>query len=135
MQRSLLLPALLANGLSAGGFGARATAALPLGFEANSGQLSALAEFGLSAPGYSVELSKGTAIIRAGRSVFTLRFGGASKAPRVEAIEELPGKVHYFELGRHVREVSTYRRIAYLGIYPGIDVVYYGNDGSLEFDF
>ena len=31
--------------------------------------------------------------------------------------------------------VPNYGRVRYPNIYPGIDVVYYGNPGELEFDF
>jgi uncharacterized protein (TIGR03437 family) len=32
-------------------------------------------------------------------------------------------------------DIPTYGRVRYPGVYPGIDVVYYGNQGKLEYDF
>ena len=51
--------------------------------------------------------------------------------------KELPGKVNYI-LGNDPRRwrfgLSTYERVTYPDLYPGIDVVYYGNQKQLEFD-
>ena len=56
----------------------------------------------------------------------------------MEGVEELPGRVNYF-LGadRHKwrQNISTYRRVTYRSVYPGVDLVYYGRDGELEYDF
>jgi len=32
-------------------------------------------------------------------------------------------------------DVPNYARVSYAQVYPGTDLVYYGNDGELEFDF
>ncbi|HTX39891.1 MAG TPA: BACON domain-containing carbohydrate-binding protein [Bryobacteraceae bacterium] len=62
-----------------------------------------------------------------------------SQAPSsIEALDPLPGKVNYF-LGRDASkwhtDIATYGRIAYRNIYPKVDLVYYGNQGALEYDF
>ena len=63
---------------------------------------------------------------------------GANSAPRVEGQEELVGKVNYF-LGNNPekwrRNIPTYRKVHYKDVYPGIDMVYYGNQRELEYDF
>jgi len=63
---------------------------------------------------------------------------GASPNPAVIGEEELPTKVNYF-IGRDatkwVRNVPTYRQVRYRGVYPGIDLVYYGNRHQMEYDF
>ena len=50
---------------------------------------------------------------------------------------ELPGKVNYI-FGNDPRRwrlgLPTYERVTYGNLYPGIDVVYYGNQKQLEFD-
>jgi len=52
--------------------------------------------------------------------------------------EPLPGRANYF-VGAdplHWRlRVPTFRRVGFTGVYPGIDVLYYGHHGRLEFDF
>ena len=66
----------------------------------------------------------------------SLEFAGAGRSHAVFG-PELRGKVNYIR-GNDPRKwqlgLPTYARIAYSGIYPGIDVVYYGNQQQLEFD-
>src|SRR5438045_4244583 len=63
---------------------------------------------------------------------------GANSRSRVTGLEELPGKSNYF-IGNNPKlwrtNVSQYARVKYEGIYPGVDVVYYGNQQQLEYDF
>ncbi|MEO7725271.1 MAG: SBBP repeat-containing protein [Chthoniobacterales bacterium] len=62
----------------------------------------------------------------------------ANPAGKVTGEEELAGKVNYF-IGRDPAkwrtDVATYAKIRYEEVYPGIDLVYYGNQGQLEYDF
>jgi uncharacterized protein (TIGR03437 family) len=71
-----------------------------------------------------------------GRSL-SLRFAGGDTRARAEALEPLPGRTHYI-LGRDPRKwrtgVPQYGRVRYRDVYPGIDVVYYGAQGMLEYD-
>ena len=63
---------------------------------------------------------------------------GANATPQVEGQEELPGKVNYFignDPAKWRRNIPTYRKAYFKDIYPGIDVVYYGNQRELEYDF
>ncbi|MDA2929354.1 SBBP repeat-containing protein [Acidobacteria bacterium AH-259-O06] len=63
---------------------------------------------------------------------------GANPGPQVTGLEELPGKVNYFignDPAKWRTNVSTYAKIKYRDVYPGVDVVYYGNQGQLEYDF
>lgn len=50
----------------------------------------------------------------------------------------LPGKVNYL-LGKDPAKwrtgIPTYGKVRYQSVYPGIDLVYYGNEGQLEYDF
>ena len=63
---------------------------------------------------------------------------GASQGARGVGENELPGKVNYF-LGsdplRWRTNLPTYARVRYAGVYRGIDLVYYGNQSQLEYDF
>jgi beta-propeller repeat-containing protein len=50
----------------------------------------------------------------------------------------LPGIVNYIagnDPRRWKTGIETYGRVRYTGIYPGIDLVFYGNEDQLEFDF
>jgi hypothetical protein len=67
-----------------------------------------------------------------------LRFEGANAEPQIMATGEMPGKVNYF-IGNDPKkwhtDVPTYARVKYTNIYPGIDLVFYGNQRRLEYDF
>ena len=139
-------------------------AELPLSFEVNKGQIDDPVKFLSRGPGYDLFLtateavlriqkppvqqtdkSKGTtpantaaeAQVREG-TVLRLRMLGANATPQVEGQEELPGKIHYFngnDPAKWRRNIPTYKRAYFKEVYPGIDVVYYGKQRELEYDF
>jgi hypothetical protein len=95
-------------------------------------------------PGYTLFLTAPEAVLvlhkpsePAGRVV---RMGllGAQSQPRLVGLEELPGKVNYL-IGRDPAhwhtQVPVYAKVKYEQVYPGIDLVYYGNPQQLEYDF
>jgi hypothetical protein len=55
-----------------------------------------------------------------------------------QALDPLPGTANYI-LGKDPAKwhtnIPTYRRIQYGNVYPGVDLVYYGNQNQLEYDF
>jgi hypothetical protein len=68
-----------------------------------------------------------------------MKFVGANPSATVAGADELPGKSSYY-LGNDPKKWQTgipnYARVQYRGIYPGIDLVYHGNQGGqLEYDF
>ncbi|HEX5891174.1 MAG TPA: SBBP repeat-containing protein [Pyrinomonadaceae bacterium] len=70
-------------------------------------------------------------------TVLRLKFIGANGTPEVEGQDELPGKVNYFignDPAKWQRNVPTYKKAYFKDVYPGIDVVYYGNQQELEYD-
>ena len=71
-------------------------------------------------------------------AVLHMKLIGANPAAKVVGLEELPGKSNYF-LGKDPKKwrtnVPTYARVKYANVYPGVDVVYYGNQWQLEYDF
>ncbi|MBS1854551.1 MAG: SBBP repeat-containing protein [Acidobacteria bacterium] len=78
-------------------------------------------------------------LLRGGqRLVLETRFPGANPNPRMEGAERLSGTVNYY-LGADAAKwrtgVPRYGRVLYRGIYPGIDLAYYGTDRQLEYDF
>src|SRR6266699_7209244 len=70
--------------------------------------------------------------------VLRMKLVGANQAAKVTALDELPGKSNYF-IGSDPKkwrtDVPTYGKVKYEGVYPGIDLIYYGNQGQLEYDF
>ena len=136
---------------------------LPLSFEINKGQTDQSVKFLSRGSGYELFLTATDAVLRLRKphalrtdnprtaqtksesepevlegSVLRLRMIGANPAPRAEGQDELPGKVNYF-IGNNpekwFRNVPTYRKAYYTDVYPGIDMVYYGNQRQLEYDF
>jgi hypothetical protein len=63
---------------------------------------------------------------------------GAARKPLVSGREELPGKANYFigsDPAKWRTNVPTYAKVHYQNVYPGIDLLYYGNQRQLEYDF
>jgi hypothetical protein len=63
---------------------------------------------------------------------------GANAQARVTGLDPLPGVTHYYrgsDAAAWRTNVHTYARVRYEGVYPGIDLVYYGNQDRLEYDF
>ena len=137
---------------------------LPLTFEANQGQTDARVDFlargenytvfltpteavfALSRPGAATlqapqrNLSEGSApeATRSYRSVMRMQLVNSARDTRVQGFEELPGKVNYFRSNDSAQwrtNVRTYKRVKYTAVYPGIDLVYYGQPLQLEYDF
>ncbi len=63
-------------------------------------------------------------------TVLRMRLVGANPAPQITGREVLPGKVNYL-LGKDPSKwrtgVPTYAKVKYEAVYPGVDLVYYGN--------
>lgn len=111
---------------------------LPLYFEPNNGQTDARAEFLARGPGYVLFLDAGEAVVRGREEVVRLKFLGTKGSPEAEGLEPLPGRSSYLRGGdgsRDIRSVTQYGRVLYRGLYPGIDIAYYGKDRQLEYDF
>ncbi len=71
--------------------------------------------------------------------VLRMRLVGAERRPRVDALERLPGVVNYL-MGNDPKkwrtQIPTYAKVRFRGVYPGVDLVYYGSEsGRLEYDF
>ena len=72
------------------------------------------------------------------QATLRLRFVGKGvRTPHPKGLHKLSGKSHYF-LGNDPSNWHTnvphYARVVYEGLYPGIDLIYYGREGQLEYD-
>jgi len=71
-------------------------------------------------------------------AVVQLTFAGANPNAQVVGLDALPGTANYL-LGatrQHWRtKAPTYARVAYRGLYPGIDLAFHGQQGTLEYDW
>ena len=70
--------------------------------------------------------------------VLRMQLVRANPAARSWGLDDLPGKSNYF-LGNDPQNwrtnVPTYAKVRYQGVYRGVDLVYYGNQQQLEYDF
>ncbi len=113
---------------------------LPLAFERDGN--GAEERFVARGPGYTVGVQRGAATIglalkkEGAASIVSLEFV-RSQSTKAEPGPQLPGKVNYIHGNDPKRwriGLPTWERVRYSDIYPGIDVVYYGNQQQLEFD-
>ena len=120
-----------------------AFAKLPLSFEADQGKAAKGARF-LSRGGESSVFVTSTEMVLALRKsesrshVLRMKLAGASPNASGSGTNELPGKVNYItgsDPHRWRTDIPTYATVKYENVYPGIDVVYYGNQRQLEYDF
>jgi hypothetical protein len=117
----------------------------PLSFEPNQGQTSPGVQFLSRGDGYALALAPGEAVLnleqRPGAvATDTLRMGllGANRRAPVKGVARQPGVVSYFignDPTRWRRGIPTYSKVQYADVYPGVDLVYYGNQRELEYDF
>ncbi len=115
-----------------------ALARLPLRFEANRGQWDPAVRYAARANGYALLLTAaGPVVAFPGSQRVAIRLLDSNPAAPIEALDPLPSHTDYFlgsRDGWHTG-VPNYSRVRYGAIYPGIDVVYYGNPSRLEYDF
>ena len=71
-------------------------------------------------------------------AVMRMKLLGTNPGAKVTGTDELPGKSNYFignDPTKWRTNVPNYANVKYEGVYPGIDLVYYGNQRQLEYDF
>ncbi len=138
---------------------------LPLSFEENQGQTDARVKFLVRGNGYTVFLTKnqtttlrltapaqapalprdhasrsstGVAPPKGSDAVVRLALVGSNPHAEAEGVDLQPGRSNYFignNPARWHHNVPHYARVKYRGVYPGVDLVYYGNQGQLESDY
>ena len=112
---------------------------LPLTFEVNQGQTDERVDFLGRGRGYNIFLTATEAVFALPRApAMRMQLVGSAADPQVQGLEVLPGKVNYFrskDAASWQTKVQTFRRVKYSAVYPGIDLVYYGQSQKLEYDF
>ena len=110
---------------------------LPLGFEINHGQAAPPVRLFARGHGYGLFLTDDAALLNLPNAQLSLRWLNAQPATP-EALDELPGKSNYF-IGNDRQawrtDVPTFARARYCQLYPGIDLLFYGQRRELEYDF
>ena len=117
---------------------------LPLSFEANRGQTDPSVKFLSRGDGYALFLTADSAVFKLRASgdksaaVVRMKLAGANPGAKISGGEKLPGTVNYFignDPSKWTSNAGTFGRVNYQQIYPGIDLVYYGTQRQLEYDF
>lgn len=121
---------------------ARSYGDTPLAFELNQGQAAAGIQFLSHGAGSTVELGADRAIFTLAQKdqgnphSVTFQWLGASQLTKAAGENELAGHTNYLvgDQAHWLRGIQNYGRIRYHSIYPGVDLVYYGNHRKLEYD-
>jgi hypothetical protein len=144
---------------------ARGYGQLPLAFEANQGQADSQVRYLAHGQGYQLFLTGQEAVlslrqakaggtdtakgahlvaarrnpnVAAGTSVLRMHFDGANPMAEIAGTKLLPGKVNYFignDPTKWRTNIPSYEAVRYQGIYPGVDMLFYGREQRLEYDF
>ena len=67
-----------------------------------------------------------------------MKLEGANAPARVAGASPLPGTSNYFignDPSKWRHGIPQFARVEYQAVYPGVDLVYYGDQGQLEYDF
>jgi len=132
---------------------------IPLFFEANQGQTDSRVKFLTRGNGYTLFMTPTeTVLAESGTRVIGNKEGfgaapefksvpagalrmqliGANRAPAMRGSEELPGKLNYL-MGNDPAQwhtgVPLFSRVQTNQVYPGVDLVFHGNERALEYDF
>jgi uncharacterized protein (TIGR03437 family) len=115
----------------------------PLSFEPNQGQASPTVQFLSRGSGYALVLAPGKVVLNLQRQQpasfdsVGMTLVGASTKVIPAGLAPQPGIVNYF-IGNDPKEwrsgIRTYGKVDYAQIYPGVDLVFYGNQRQLEYD-
>lgn len=125
----------------------------PMSFEPNQGQTDKEVKFLARGQGYGLFLTPSEAVLvlhntqkstrmpgetSARAAVLRMKLLGANPKPEVAGADKLPGVINYVsgaDPSDWITGVPTFGKVKYSAVYPGVDVVYYGNQRQLEYDF
>ena len=136
---------------------------LPLNFEVNRGQVDGKVKYFSHGSGYSLYLTSTEAVLaltrpetgrvshsqgtESGRAVevdtteradvLRMKLVNANPSAEVSGVDEQSGKSNYFignDPAKWRTDVPQYARVRYNDVYPGVNLVYYGNQRQLEYD-
>lgn len=137
---------------------------VPLSFEVNQGQTDPGVKFMARAGGYLLFLTPTGAVMtlenpaahhrgkenrkagtdsdesdpRPPRRIVRMTLEGANSHPQIDGLEQSTTRSNYFggaDPARWRTNIPSYGRVRYGAVYPGIDMVYYGDQRQLEYDF
>jgi len=128
---------------------------LPMSFEPNRGQTDRKVKYLSRGSGYTLFLTPTAATLALYKnesetdstsrehhsslsSIVRMQLKGANPRPGIEGLESLQGKSNYLignDRTKWHTDIPTFAKVKYAGVYPGVDVIYYGKLRQLEYDF
>src|SRR5262249_30261783 len=125
---------------------------------ANQGQVDRAVRFVARGAGYTLFLTESEAVLslakspaqadagtpppgrsgESGNTLLRMKLVGLSHGQRMVGAERLPGTVNYLvgnDSTRWRTNIPTYAKVRHKSVYPGVDLVYHGTHGRLEYDF
>ena len=133
------LATLPAAGAKAAGAGAHGAVVTALAFVPDVGQLAGRARFAAHTSAGAILLAPGEIVLAArgagSERELRIEFEGSNAAGVLEGSQVLPGRVNFLvgnDVERWRRDVSTYGRVSYRELYPGVDLDLEGREGALK---
>jgi hypothetical protein len=114
---------------------------LPLSFTVNAGQADERARYLAQGAGYSFFFTDDSAVLSFAQTseglALELRFLGASPDARLEARHRTAGTVNHLagDSGAWQSGLPTYEELTYRELWPGIDLTFRGERGTLKYEF
>src|ERR1017187_8881166 len=120
---------------------------LPLSFEENRGQADSQVRFLSRGSGYAILLAPSEVVLNvrapgkpgqpAKQSAIRMSFPGAKSSAAIAGGERQSAVSSYFfgkDPAKWLSGIPNYSRVHYRALYPGVDLVFYGNQRQLEYD-
>ena len=112
---------------------------IPLSFEPNLGQESPEVRYLARGSSYTLSLAAAEILLSGhNQAPLKMQLSGANAAPRIVGEDKQASTSNYLvgnDPSKWRTSVPNYGKTRYQNVYPGIDLVYYGHDGSLEYDW
>jgi uncharacterized repeat protein (TIGR01451 family) len=121
---------------------------LPLIFEPNRGQAESGVKFMARGEGYGLFLDPNGAMLalpsapgsgsKPEEEFIGMRLVDANSNPEIAGADPLPGKTNYIignDPQQWHRGIPQFAGVRYRQVYPGVDLIFYGHRGHLEYDF
>lgn len=138
MKMAELVSTLLLAAAAAGAAGRPELGRLPLTFEKNRGQAPAAVEWLARGSNSNLQFMPGSVLMTAGGTTTRMSLIGAQAAGKWQGEQPLEQVSNYLR-GSDRKNwwtgVEQFGRLRYAQVYPGIDLVFYGNQGLFEYDF
>jgi hypothetical protein len=115
----------------------------PLTFEMNEGQSDPQVKALARGSRYGLFLTSDESVFvldpgAKDAAVVRVRAIGANPSPQVSGMDRLASISNYYlgqDQSKWRKKVANYARVKFDSVYPGIDLIYYGNQAQLEYDY